>query len=208
MPLDSATFQLTWQAVPDADAVRAGLSGEPEAREPSRSDNPQSLTALRKPACLPHPGLVYPIRYQIARRCGQRAAGDAAELRDLQMPERIFLVGKRVSPVVSKARRGLGVAASMNPVFAQLLGESAFIIREETRSIMLDLQAMLNHLRYAWSLERSSSMDAGVPGGRAMQCDGALVLQDNYGGELLFHADFLWSPFLQPNRRDRSCLLT
>ncbi len=103
VPLDSATFQLTWQAVPDADAVRAGLNeSEPEARAPSRPDNPQILTARK--AGLPVPSdLVYPIRYQMRADVGSGPL-EMLELRDLQMPERIFLVGKQGSPVASKTR--------------------------------------------------------------------------------------------------------
>ncbi|CAG9168038.1 ImcF-related family protein [Cupriavidus pinatubonensis] len=103
VPLDSATFQLTWQAVPDADAARAGLNdSEPEAREPSRPDNAASLIA--RDAKVPAPsGMVYPIRYQMRADVGTGPL-EMLELRDLQMPERIFMVGKQGGAITSQTR--------------------------------------------------------------------------------------------------------
>ncbi|WP_011296208.1 ImcF-related family protein [Cupriavidus necator] len=103
VPLDSATFQLTWQAVPDANAARAGWNdSEPEAREPLRPDNAASLTP--RDAKVPAPsGMVYPIRYQMRADVGTGPL-EMLELRDLQMPERIFMVGKQGGAVTSQTR--------------------------------------------------------------------------------------------------------
>jgi len=101
VPLDSATFQLTWQSASDTAAPRAGLTeNEPEARQPSRSGNPDSLTA--REASVPAPAdMSYPIRYQLRTEVGQGPL-EMLALRDLKMPERIFVVDRGSLPTAPR----------------------------------------------------------------------------------------------------------
>jgi len=91
-PIDSAIVQLTFQAMPDG----AKVSGkEVSAASEDEEDSPGSL--LPRAAKLPGPSsMVYPIRYQMRSAVG-RGPLEALELRNLKMPERIF-VGRAATP--------------------------------------------------------------------------------------------------------------
>lgn len=79
-PLDSATYQLTWQGIPDTRP--AGL------HDPAASD-PDSLTprAAKQP---PPADMVYPLRYLMRTEVGQGPL-EMLALRDFVMPSRIFM---------------------------------------------------------------------------------------------------------------------
>ncbi|WP_404995113.1 ImcF-related family protein [Cupriavidus pauculus] len=103
-PVDSATVQLTFQAAPDTLVSGQGeVVGNESADAVDRPDNPESL--LPRAARLAAPAdMRYPIRYQMRAAVG-RGPLEALELRNLRMPERIF-VG-RESPALA------GTAAAM-----------------------------------------------------------------------------------------------
>jgi type VI secretion system protein ImpL len=75
-PIDSATFQLTWQGQPDSPVVAA-------------APDPDSLTA--RPAMQPPAkDVTYPIRYQLRTELGHGPL-ELLSLRDFVLPSRIFL---------------------------------------------------------------------------------------------------------------------
>lgn len=75
-PIDSATFQLTWQGQPDSPAV-------------APAPDPDSLTA--RPAMQPPAkDVTYPIRYQLRTELGHGPL-ELLSLRDFVLPSRIFL---------------------------------------------------------------------------------------------------------------------
>ncbi|MBV8159072.1 MAG: hypothetical protein JO278_15540, partial [Dyella sp.] len=87
-PIDSATVQLTFQAIPDTAGTRPGMGDSPPANE---AESPESL--LPRAARVAAPAhMIYPIRYQMRAAVG-RGPLEMLELRNLRMPERIF-VGK------------------------------------------------------------------------------------------------------------------
>jgi type VI secretion system protein ImpL len=89
-PVDSATVQLTFQAAPDTLVSGQGeVVGNESADAVDRSDSPESL--LPRAARLAAPAdMRYPIRYQMRAAFG-RGPLEALELRNLRMPERIFV---------------------------------------------------------------------------------------------------------------------
>lgn len=103
VPIDSATFQLTWQGVPDGTGPKPGTGErQPEGQAPSHPADPDSLT--ERDARLPAPaGMVYPIRYQLRTEVGHGPL-EMLALRGFVLPSRIF-VG-REPPVASRANPG------------------------------------------------------------------------------------------------------
>ncbi|AOY94638.1 hypothetical protein BKK79_22225 [Cupriavidus sp. USMAA2-4] len=86
-PIDSATVQLTFQAVPDTEAAGPG-----DSAAAAGADNPESPESL-----LPRAGrlaapahMVYPIRFELRAAVG-RGPLEALELRNPRVPERIFV---------------------------------------------------------------------------------------------------------------------
>jgi len=88
--VDSATVQLTFQAAPDTLVSGQGeVVGNESADAVVRPDSPESL--LPRAARLAAPAdMRYPIRYQMRAAIG-RGPLEALELRNLRMPERIFV---------------------------------------------------------------------------------------------------------------------
>lgn len=92
-PLDSATYQLTWQGMPDTRAdtrgAKAGASENPADGHGQGSADPDSLTA--RAAKLPPPAKVaYPISYQMRTEVGQGPL-EMLMLRGFVLPSRIFV---------------------------------------------------------------------------------------------------------------------
>ncbi|MBY4734362.1 hypothetical protein K6V90_27855, partial [Cupriavidus pauculus] len=88
-PVDSATVQLTFQAVPDTTVSSQGKNGNESADAVDRPEHSESL--LPRAARLAAPAdMLYPIRYQMRAAVG-RGPLEALELRNLRMPERIFV---------------------------------------------------------------------------------------------------------------------
>ncbi|AQV94464.1 type VI secretion protein VasK [Cupriavidus necator] len=92
-PLDSATYQLTWQGMPDTRAdpkgPKAGGNERPAEGHDQDSPDPDSLTA--RAARLPPPAeVVYPLSYQMRTEVGQGPL-EMLALRGFVLPSRIFL---------------------------------------------------------------------------------------------------------------------
>jgi type VI secretion system protein ImpL len=88
-PVDSATVQLTFQAVPDTLVAGQGKNDSESADAVDRPDHPESL--VPRAARLAAPAdMRYPIRYQMRAAVG-RGPLEALELRNLRMPERVFV---------------------------------------------------------------------------------------------------------------------
>ncbi|WP_354685087.1 ImcF-related family protein [Cupriavidus necator] len=77
-PLDSATYQLTWQGVPDA-----------EGPEQASMPDPDSLTT-RAPTLPPPAEVAYPLSYQMRTEVGQGPL-EMLSLRGFVLPSRIFV---------------------------------------------------------------------------------------------------------------------
>ena len=87
-PIDSATVQLTFHARPDTGDTSPGMAKpKPETAEPP--DSAASLLPRAERVAAPAT-LVHPIHYQMRTAVG-RGPLEALELRDLRLPERIFL---------------------------------------------------------------------------------------------------------------------
>jgi len=97
-PVDSATVQLTFQAAPDTLVSGQGeVVGNESADAVDRPDSPENL--LPRAARLAAPAdMRYPIRYQMRAAVG-RGPLEALELRNLRMPERIFVAEKAAATV-------------------------------------------------------------------------------------------------------------
>jgi type VI secretion system protein ImpL len=88
-PVDSATVQLTFQAVPDTLVSGQGKAvGNASADAADRPDRPEK-SLLPRAAGSPH-RRHDPIRYQMRAAVG-RGPLEALELRNLRMPERVFV---------------------------------------------------------------------------------------------------------------------
>jgi type VI secretion system protein ImpL len=92
-PLDSATYQLTWQGKPDTHvdtkAAKTGSSDRPGEGREQDSYDPDSLTA--RAAKLPPPAeVVYPLSYQMRTEVGQGPL-EMLALRGFVLPSRIFV---------------------------------------------------------------------------------------------------------------------
>lgn len=95
-PLDSATYQLTWQGMPDSGAdskaAKAGSNDSPPDRHEQDSADPDALTA--RAAKLPPPAEVdYPLSYQMRTEVGQGPL-EMLALRGFVLPARIFVGGE------------------------------------------------------------------------------------------------------------------
>ncbi|WP_439686629.1 ImcF-related family protein [Cupriavidus oxalaticus] len=95
-PLDSATYQLTWQGMPDSGAdskaVKAGSNDSPPDRHEQDSADPDALTA--RAAKPPPPAEVdYPLSYQMRTEVGQGPL-EMLALRGFVLPSRIFVGGE------------------------------------------------------------------------------------------------------------------
>ncbi|AZG14751.1 type VI secretion protein VasK [Cupriavidus pauculus] len=87
-PIDSATVQLTFHARPDTGDSSPGMAKpKPETAEPP--DSAASLLPRAERVAAPAT-LVHPIHYQMRTAVG-RGPLEALELRDLRLPERIFV---------------------------------------------------------------------------------------------------------------------
>ena len=87
-PIDSATVQLTFHARPDTGDTSPGMAKpKPETAEPP--DSAASLLPRAERVAAPAT-LVHPIHYQMRTAVG-RGPLEALELRDLRLPERIFV---------------------------------------------------------------------------------------------------------------------
>lgn len=84
-PIDSATFQLTWQGAPDT-----GTAGKPPG-----TAEPDGLAGREAPAP-ESPSTVYPIRYQMRTEAGQGPL-ELLALRGFVLPSRIFADSGRYS---------------------------------------------------------------------------------------------------------------
>lgn len=84
-PIDSATFQLTWQGAPDT-----GAAGKPPG-----TAEPDGLAGREAPAP-ESPSTVYPIRYQMRTEAGQGPL-ELLALRGFVLPSRIFADSGRYS---------------------------------------------------------------------------------------------------------------
>nr|WP_251164520.1 ImcF-related family protein [Cupriavidus pauculus] len=94
-PVDSATVQLTFQAAPDTLGAGQGKNGNESADAVDRPEHPENL--LPRAAQLAAPAdMRYPIRYQMRAAVG-RGPLEALELRNLRMPERIFVGRERLA---------------------------------------------------------------------------------------------------------------
>ncbi|WP_225934697.1 ImcF-related family protein [Cupriavidus sp. EM10] len=101
-PIDSATVQLTFEAIPDTADPRPGMGDKAPT---SDAESPEAL--LPRAARLSAPShMVYPIRYQMRAAVG-RGPLEALELRNLRMPERMF-AGK--APLVQTQTSSAGIA--------------------------------------------------------------------------------------------------
>ncbi|WP_432257346.1 ImcF-related family protein [Cupriavidus sp. TMH.W2] len=92
-PLDGATYQLTWQGMPDTRAdtggAKAGGNESPAEGHDQDGADPDSLTA--RAARLPPPAeVVYPLSYQMRTEAGQGPM-EMLALRGFVLPSRIFL---------------------------------------------------------------------------------------------------------------------
>nr|WP_318035528.1 ImcF-related family protein [Cupriavidus laharis] len=92
-PLDSATYQLTWQAMPDTRADTRGPTagsndGPAEGHEQDRID-PDNLT-VRAPKLPPPADVVYPLSYLMRTEVGQGPL-EMLALRGFVLPSRIFV---------------------------------------------------------------------------------------------------------------------
>lgn len=92
-PLDSATYQLTWQGMPDtradARASKAGASDSPAEGHDSDSTDPDRLMARNaKPP--PPAEVAYPLSYQMRTEVG-RGPLEMLTLRGFVLPSRIFV---------------------------------------------------------------------------------------------------------------------
>ena len=94
-PVDSATVQLTFQAVPDTTVSSQGKNGNESADAVDRPEHPENLLP-RAARLAPPADMRYPIRYQMRAAVG-RGPLEALELRNLQMPERIFVGRERLA---------------------------------------------------------------------------------------------------------------
>ena len=81
-PLNSATYQLSWQAAPDTAAPKTN----PAAEDPDR----MTPRDARLPAAK---DVTYPIRYLMRTEIGRGPLGKLL-LRNFVLPPRMFLVGK------------------------------------------------------------------------------------------------------------------
>jgi type VI secretion system protein ImpL len=101
-PIDSATVQLTFEAIPDTADPRPGMGDKAPT---SDAESPEAL--LPRAARLSAPShMVYPIRYQMRAAVG-RGPLEALELRNLRTPERMF-VGK--APLAPTQTSSAGIA--------------------------------------------------------------------------------------------------
>ncbi|WP_162244413.1 ImcF-related family protein [Burkholderia sp. Leaf177] len=110
-PIDSATFQLTWQAEPDTRMARGVTPLAPVRVAERNSDdwgglaqdnatpNRASLDSLvtQAPLAVASPNLTYPLSYFMRVEIGKGPL-ELLALRGLKLPSRMFIEGPRVTP--------------------------------------------------------------------------------------------------------------